>query len=263
MNLNLYKELRKDNVYYRLERLAEQYDQLLALLKDGNQENLSRNVDEIYLMVQYIHNDYMKSADKLCEIDLKLDKDENVIEYRELQKQIREYLQNKKYIKDLTKSFKKAYRKYKRKRLFKKHGDMTKLIQWQYEFGGRSQRLKTSCVKILNALNKLEYAEMRKRHRSLEARGKKPSEIHITYASPEVMRKKGRSYKEDAVYPFSHVVPSNKEEKNTEEKIQICKKCGSRIPSGQIFCLNCGSPIQKDENDDLLINKTYASPGRM
>lgn len=263
MNLNLYKELRKDNVYYRLERLAEQYDQLLAVLKDENQENLIRNVDEIYLMVQYIHNDYMKSADKLCAINSKLDEGENAIEYRDLKKQIREYLQDKKYIKELTKSFKKAYGKYKRKRLFKKHGDVTKLIQWQYEFGGRSQRLETSCVKILNALNRLEYAEMRKRYRSLEARGKKPSEIHITYASPEVMRKRGRSYKKDAVYPFSHEVPSNKEEKNTDEKIQICKKCGSRIPSGQIFCLNCGSPIQKDKNNGVPMGDVYASPDRM
>ncbi len=256
--MNLYKELRENNVCYRLERLTEQYDQLFAVLKDGNQENLTRNVDEIYLMVQYIHNDYTKSVNELCAINSKLDEGANAIEYRELQKQIREYLQNRKYIEDLTKSFKKAYGKYKRKRPFKKHGDAEQLIQWRYEFCKQRQRLESSCLKILDVINQLQCAEMRKRYKLFEEREKILSEIHVVYASPEVMRKRDYFYEEDAVYPFTHEISSNK-----EEKIQICKKCGSRIPSGRTFCARCGSPIQKDENDDLLINKTYASPGMM
>ncbi len=116
-------------------------------------------------------------------------------------------------------------------------------------------------MKILNALNRLKYVEMRKSHKSLEARGKIPSEIHITYASPEVMRKKGCFYKKDEVYPFTHAAPSNKEEKNVDEKVQICKKCGSLVSSGQIFCAKCGSPIQ--ENDNLSMGPVYASPDRM
>lgn len=69
----------------------------------------------------------MKSADKLCAIDSNLDEGENIIEYRELQKQIREYLQNKIYIKDFIKSFKKAYQKYKKKRFFRKHDDAVEI----------------------------------------------------------------------------------------------------------------------------------------
>ena len=252
------EEQQNHNVCYRLERLTEQYDQLFAVLKDGNQENLTRNVDEIYLMVQYIHNDYTKSVNELCAINSKLDEGANAIEYRELQKQIREYLQNRKYIEDLTKSFKKAYGKYKRKRPFKKHGDAEQLIQWRYEFCKQRQRLESSCLKILDVINQLQCAEMRKRYKLFEEREKILSEIHVVYASPEVMRKRDYFYEEDAVYPFTHEISSNK-----EEKIQICKKCGSRIPSGRTFCARCGSPIQKDENDDLLINKTYASPGMM
>lgn len=84
MNLNLYKELRENNVYCGIEEVVKQYQELFAALRDEDQETLIRNFDGIYLKVQYIYNEYMKSADKLCAIDSKLDEGENIIEYREL-----------------------------------------------------------------------------------------------------------------------------------------------------------------------------------
>ena len=53
--MNLYKELRKNNVHYRLTRLAEQYNELQALVGKGNEKSLIINLDKIYLIVQYIY----------------------------------------------------------------------------------------------------------------------------------------------------------------------------------------------------------------
>lgn len=248
--MNLYKELRKNNVHYRLTRLAEQYNELQALVGKGNEKSLIINLDKIYLIVQYIYIDYMESADKLYALDLKLNAGKNVIECRELQRQILEYLRYKRYIENLMESFKEAYQTYRKKRPFGEQGDAMQLIQWQHNFCEQEQKLATSCIKLADTFKTLETLT-------------KPSEISMSdlYASPEVMRKIDCSYKEnveDAVYPFTHEISSNK-----EEKIQICKKCGSRIPSGRTFCARCGSPIQKGENNDLRMAVLYASPDMM
>lgn len=63
-------------------------------------------------------------------------------------------------------------------------------MQWKYKFYEQKQRLESACLKILNVLNRLDYAEMRNSYKSYKITGKRASEIHVTYASPEVIRKK-------------------------------------------------------------------------
>lgn len=110
------QRVEKNNVHYRLTRLAEQYNELQALVGKGNEKSLIINLDKIYLIVQYIYIDYMESADKLYALDLKLNAGKNVIECRELQRQILEYLRYKRYIENLMESFKEAYQTYRKKR---------------------------------------------------------------------------------------------------------------------------------------------------